>query len=256
MLERIMAAKRYEVEKLKREMPSDILPPRSEGFAFCDALRRGEGRPRLIAEIKMASPSKGRLSLHDAKELAAIYAEEGATALSVLTDFQFFAGAKEYVSLVKPFGLPVLRKDFIIDHIQVQESHMLGADAVLLIAAILKYQDLLNLCEASLTFGLEPLIEVHNREEIEMAMDTPVRVIGINNRNLKDFSVDIRASLELGPLIPPRIIKISESGIRPDDLPQLSALGFDAVLVGENLVTAPDVRNRVRQFTGREGDNA
>lgn len=239
----IIEAKRREVQDLKSHFRLDRFAPRRKESLFLEALNRHPGEIALIAEVKKASPAKGVLrSDFDPVWLARVYESSGAAAISVLTDSQFFMGSREHLMQVKEaVTLPVLRKDFIIDPVQILETAAMGADAVLLIAAVLEYPLLLELVEKAQGMGIEPLVEVHNRSELTLVLDTPARIIGVNNRNLKDFSVDIGISLEMAGYIPEQIIKVSESGIRSrKDICRLQEAGYKAVLVGEALVTAED----------------
>jgi indole-3-glycerol phosphate synthase len=253
MLTRILEEKRGEVRELQRtyavEESSDyMIRP------LAAALTAKKPELAVIAEIKRASPTKGVLSRNwDPLSLARVYSANGASAISVLTDQCFFRGDPSYLQLIKPkVELPLLRKDFIIDGIQVYQSRGLGADAVLLIAAILDYPRLLHLVELTLGLGMEPLVEVHNRQELTAALDTPTRVIGVNNRNLQDFAVSLDTSLELAGLIPDHITKISESGIKNRaDVELLREVSYDAVLVGEALVTAGNAAEKLCELAGQ-----
>lgn len=205
----------------------------------------------LIAEIKRASPSKGWLNPDlDAAALAQLYAQGGAAAISVLTEPAFFrgslddlAGAREAVEL------PVLRKDFILDPYQVYEARGCAADAVLLIAAILSPSELAALIELAHSLGMSALVEVHHHEELERALACGARIIGINNRNLADFSVDLETTPKLRPLIPPDIPVVSESGIHSQaDVLLLRRAGVNAILVGEMLVTSADPAAKIREL--------
>lgn len=250
MLDRIVGKKKLEVAALYGKMRFDRLP-HAEESRFLHSLRLDGPRVRLIAEIKKASPSKGVLCPHfDPETLACAYAENGAAAISVLTDTEFFQGDSAYVPLTAQLtGLPVLRKDFIIDEIQLTETRQLGASAVLLIAAILDDKALNSLIVSALAMNIEPLVEVHNREELKRALDTPARVIGVNNRNLRDFTVALSVSLDLAGDFPDSITRVSESGIRtPADLLRLEEYGYHGALVGESLVTSPDIPAMVRSL--------
>lgn len=239
MLERILAHKKEEVRLLRQSLDPGGIQPRQPHPGLPGALQAGE-RLRVIAEVKKASPSKGILCQDfDPVRLAHLYEQNGAAAVSVLSDVRFFQGAPRYVREVKAaVQIPVLRKDFIIDEIQLYETVALGADLVLLIAGVLDYPQLVALCETSSALGLEVMLETHNAQEVQMAGDLPVRIIGINNRNLASFKVDIGTSLRLVEQLPAGAVKISESGIQsPRELKLLKEHGFDAVLLGETLVT-------------------
>lgn len=216
------------------------------------------GRPvRLIAELKRASPSKGILAPHlDLFEVADIYAQNGASAISVLTDEKFFQGKLETLRELRferSSELPLLRKDFIIDEVQLYESRASGADAVLLIAAALtddsQFADLHAL---ALELGLTPLVEVHDEAETERALrQKDVRLIGINNRNLATFEVSLETTERIRPLIPSEIGVVAESGIfTARDVERLAQANVDAILVGEALVTSEDIAAKVRELSG------
>ncbi|MGE5405657.1 MAG: indole-3-glycerol phosphate synthase TrpC [Candidatus Saccharibacteria bacterium] len=252
MLANILEAKKYEVEKLRQTIDIDSSFDNLGSSGFLRALVADPSRVALIAEVKKASPVKGILNNDlDPQELANVYQANGAAAVSVITDRQFFNGNRDYIPLIKQkLEIPVLRKEFIIDEIQLYETVMLGADAILLIAAALDYSTLLSLIEKSLCLGLEPLVEVHDHEELKMVLDTPALLLGINNRNLKTFVVDINTSLELAAEVPNARIKVSESGVsRLSDIELLHNAGFNAVLVGEALVTAGDIPAKVRELS-------
>lgn len=251
MLKRIVEAKIAEVKDLRTSLVLDQIKPRIKNGDPLAVFKQERPHVKVIAEIKKASPSKGLLC-EDFKprELAAQYARNGAAAISVITDQQFFQGSGEYLTVVKEeVELPVLRKDFVIDEIQLYETLRLGADLVLVIAALHDYRSLLTLSEKSQQLGLEVLLEVHDGEELETALDLPVSMIGINNRNLQDFTVDIKTSLKLAEIIPDSFIKISESGIKSArDMALLEAYGFDAALVGESLVSSPEPGEKLREL--------
>jgi indole-3-glycerol phosphate synthase len=252
ILSKILDTKLAEVALLKtrnlkeqyRELSSQLPPTRR----FLAALRRPSGSPlRLIAELKKASPSRGTMvDNFNPTHLAESYRSIGACAYSVLTDEQFFQGKADYLSHVKMmFPLPVLRKDFIIDECQVYESRLIGADAILLIVAALSRLQLQELMFLAHSLELEVLVEVHCETELQMAIDSGAKLIGINNRNLMDFSVDLRTSLNLKPLIPAGIVTVSESGIKTqDDLLLIDSAGFDAVLIGEGLLSQEKLNYR------------
>lgn len=229
MLEKIARAKREEIRILKMTYDTSSVKPKEVPVEPGRALKTSQGRVQVIAEVKKASPLKGLfISELDVAGMARVYKDNGAAAISVITDQPFFQGSKEYLREVKQtVDVPVLRKDFILDEIQLYESLDINADFVLLIAAMLNYQELLKLSEKAQELKLCPLLEVHGKEDLEAALDLPVQLIGINNRRLKTFEVDLAASLKLADLIPDRFIKISESGIKtPDDMKLLEKAGF------------------------------
>jgi indole-3-glycerol phosphate synthase len=216
---------------------------------FADALSR-DNQVSLIAEVKKASPSKGTFLIDfNPVELASLYQDNGARAISVITEDISFGGSPEFIPQIKnKVNLPVLRKDFVIDKIQLYETCLLGADAVLLIASLLT-GELNRFVELTQQLALEPLVEVHNKDELQMAMDTPVRVIGINNRNLSNFTVDTRVCLDLISLVPSNITCIAESGINSRaNMLSLEQHGFCGALVGEAIVTALDIGAKVREL--------
>jgi len=213
--------------------------------------------PRLIAELKRASPSKGILAPHlDLFQVAEIYARNGASVISVLTDEKFFMGKLETLRelrFTRKSELPLLRKDFIIDKGQLYESRANGADAVLLIAAVLTDdQRFADLHALAVELGLTPLVEVHDETETGRALKLKnIRLIGINNRNLATFDVSLETTEKLRPMIPANIAVVAESGIfTASDVERLSKVNVDAILVGEALVTAPDIGSKVRELSG------
>jgi indole-3-glycerol phosphate synthase len=205
--------------------------------------------PAIIAEIKKASPSKGLLtSTFEPRRLAKSYTQGGAACLSVLTDAQFFQGSLEDLQAARAeCPLPVLRKDFTIDEFDVVEAAAHGADAILLIAAILSVGELIRFRGLAGQYGMAALVEVHDEEELHKAADSGATMIGVNNRNLRDFSVSLRTSERLAPRIPTSAIKVSESGIHTaSDISRLTDCGYSAFLVGEHLMTAADPASALR----------
>ncbi|KUG03019.1 indole-3-glycerol phosphate synthase [hydrocarbon metagenome] len=257
MLNRIATAKQLEVLRLKSAVDKDTLMIKSKKFDLFSVFKN-DSRLEIIAELKKASPIKGVICRSfDHLEIARKYEQNGAAAVSVISDSKFFDGKTDYLREVREeIEIPILRKDFIIDQIQLYETLSLGADMVLLIAALHDYQDLLYLCEKSLEIGLEPLVEIHDAGEARVALDLPVHMIGVNNRNLQDFTVDIKRSIELVNLIPDSFIKVSESGIRTsEDLALLETHGFDAVLIGEALVSDPCPGHKLKELLQYERIN-
>jgi indole-3-glycerol phosphate synthase len=234
---------------------------------FVSALARekgigGRGRVRLIAELKRASPSKGILAPHlDLFQVADIYAQNGASAISVLTDEKFFLGKLETLHelrFARKLTLPLLRKDFIIAEVQLYEARAAGADAVLLIAAALTDdRHFADLHVLALELGLTPLVEVHNEAETERALKLKdVRLVGINNRNLATFEVSLGTTERIRPMIPTDILVVAESGIfNASDVERLSKANVDAILVGEALVTSEDIPAKVRELSGMTAPN-
>jgi len=253
MLDKIIAQKREEVEQRKKVATITYLQERiarqKPPLDLAPALKGDH--IRLIAEVKQASPSRGMLSPNfNPIELAQTYAEGGAAAISVLTEANYFMGSIEYLAAIKEVvGLPLLRKDFIFDPYQVYESRAYGADALLLIVAILSQEQLKELVSLSHSLGLRCLVEVHNEGEAEKAVLSEAEIIGINNRDLDTFTVDIDTTHRLRPLIPQKRIVVSESGIKSrKDIEKLGKWGVDAVLVGEALVTAGDVLAKMKEL--------
>lgn len=251
MLEQIVAQKRVEVNDLRTRLNLDTIVPRLKRINLQEVFVHENRRVAVIAELKKASPVKGVLCAEfDPLSLAQTYANNGAAALSVITDKKFFQGKPAFLPEIRPHvHLPLLRKDFIIDELQLYESLLLGADLVLLIVALHSYTQLLNLMQKCQELGIEPLVEVHNQEELKKVLDLPAQIIGVNNRNLKDFKVDIRTSLELAEYIPDSFISLSESGIKTAaDMQLLEAHGFNGALIGAALVSSPDPGMKLREL--------
>ncbi len=253
MLEKIVADKKEELKQRKKAVSASEMEARIAWSAgtldFASALK-GDG-VRLIAEVKKASPSRGILCPEfDPVALARTYANNGAAAISVLTEEKYFGGHLNHLSEIRnKVEIPLLRKDFIFDPYQVYESRACGADALLLIAAILEPEPLAELLSLSRELGLSCLVEVHNENELEMALHSGAQIIGINNRDLKTFSVDIGTTQRLRPLVPKDKTVVSESGIsRRQDMEYLKELGVDAALVGEALLTAGDIAAKMREL--------
>lgn len=253
MLNRIIAQKREEVEQRKKSMPLSCLKERiAQREAPLDfALALDDAHTRLIAEVKRASPSRGVLCPNfNPVELAKKYAQGGAAAISVLTETNYFEGSIDHLAAIRQESrLPLLRKDFIFDPYQIYESRAYGADALLLIVAILSLEQLEELLRLSHNLGLRCLVEVHSQGEIERALRSQAKIIGINNRDLSTFTIDVNTTRRLLPLIPRGRIVVSESGISSrSDVEKLKRWGVNAVLVGEALVTAGDIVTKVREL--------
>ncbi len=253
MLNKIIAEKREEVEQRKRRLSISTLKERiaqrKTPLDFAAALS-GDGT-HLIAEVKRASPSRGILCPNfNPVTLAKIYANGGAVAISVLTEVNYFKGSLGHLAAIREeVGLPLLRKDFIFDQYQVYESRAYGADALLLIVTILSQEQLEELLSLSHNLGLSCLVEVHNKDEVERALSSSAKIIGINNRNLNTFKVDINTTRRLRPLIPKDRIVVSESGIsNRSDVEKLKKWGVNTVLVGEALVTADDIPASMKEL--------
>ncbi len=253
ILDEIIHWKRGEIARLKHARSEQAMraeaatapPPRD----FAAALRAPG--VRLIAEIKRASPSKGLIHPDlDAVALAREYEANGAAAISVLTDEHFFQGRLDDLRAVRRnVSIPVLRKDFVLDPYQVYQARAAGADAVLLIVAALDDGDLDALHRLIRRLEMSALVEVHDEAELERALKIGPRVIGVNNRNLHTFEVDLETTARLRPLVPADVVLVAESGVHTRaDVARLAAIGADAMLVGEALVRAADVGQKIRQL--------
>ena len=247
VLEKIVATKRGEVERAKTARPAAELrakladaPAPRDFFAALD----GQGTIRLIAEVKKASPSKGviRADFHPL-DIARTYERHGASCLSVLTDETYFQGRLEYLRAIRAeVDLPVLRKDFILDGYQLLEAREAGADAVLLIAECLDDCQLRKLHNEAIELGMTPLVELYDAENLDRVLEAGATLVGVNNRDLRTFEVDLEHSLRLIERVPDECLFVSESGIRtPADVERLAAAGVDAILVGESLMAQTDI---------------
>ena len=255
-LEEIAAFKRLEVAEAKRVRPLGELErelkhrPLPRGFA---ASIRRPGKLSLIAEIKKASPSAGLIRLGaDAAEIAKIYSGAGVQAVSVLTDSKFFSGSLKDLSAAREkISLPVLRKDFLLEEYQVVEAAAAGADAVLLIVAILDGPVLKRLLALTGDLSLDALVEVHSEPELQEALEAGARVIGVNNRDLGSLQVDLKTTERLMKKIPADRVRVSESGIRlPADVEFVQAQGANAILVGEELMSSGDPAKKIQELMG------
>ncbi|HKP93670.1 MAG TPA: indole-3-glycerol phosphate synthase TrpC [Chthoniobacterales bacterium] len=237
----ILSAKRAEIDKLRerREELHRAALLRNDFRGFAAALQQGAGKVALIAEVKKASPSAGVIvEQFDPVAIAKNYARAGVDAISVLTDEPFFQGRLEYLEQIRrAVPQPLLRKDFILDPLQIMEAAAAGADAILLIVAALDHKELVALLGAASLYQMDAVVEVHTLPELDRALETEARIIGINNRNLATFEVDLSVTETLSEQVPSEIVLISESGIRTaDDLARIKACGVDAVLIGEALM--------------------
>ncbi|PWK06613.1 indole-3-glycerol phosphate synthase TrpC [Tumebacillus permanentifrigoris] len=258
ILDRIVAVKREEVAELAKHFDQQAvleeiakLPP-TRGFA--QALRATTEYVGLIAEVKKASPSKGVIRPDfDPVEIAMTYERAGATCLSVLTDEQFFQGHADYLRNIRAnVALPILRKDFIIDEKQIYEARLIGADCILLIAAILSTEQLREFAQLAASLGLDALVEVHDEEELGRALDAGATLLGVNNRDLRDFSMDLGTTGRLAKRVPPGTLLVSESGIvTHDDVRSVKEAGAAAILVGETLMRDPEIAPSVDLLLGR-----
>jgi indole-3-glycerol phosphate synthase len=264
ILSKILDQKRLEIAALDAQALRRAAEqsPTPRDFLAAIQRRRFAPRPSLIAELKRASPSKGILAPHlDLLQVANIYTQNGAAAISVLTDEKFFMGKLETLHQLRITNhqLPLLRKDFIIDESQLYQSRAHGADAVLLITAALpddKHFADLHAC--ALNFGLTALVEVHDETEIERSLKIPdIQLIGINNRDLAMFEVSLATTERLRPMIPSEITVVAESGIfTAADVERLEKANIDAILVGEALVTSDDIPAKVRELSGMESQKS
>lgn len=253
ILDEIMAYHREQLPKIKREVPIEdlraltaVAPPARD---FQTALQAPG--VTLIAECKKASPSKGLLVPdYDPVQLADTYRRAGAGAISVLTDGRHFQGSLAHLRDVREaVDLPLLRKDFIFDPYQVYEARAAGADAILLIAAVLGQSEMADLLTLTHKLGMNALIEVHTEAEVARVLPLAPRVIGVNNRNLQTFEVDFENTARLRNQIPPEIVAVGESGLKtPADVQHMAEMGIDAVLVGETLVRSKDVYGTAVSF--------
>jgi len=258
ILDRLLAHARSALVQRQTATPEGALRERLADVAPALDLAQHLSEPgvSIIAEIKRTSPSRGVLKADlDAGLFAVAYASAGAQAISVLTEKSHFGGSLEDLGRVRSalatagVARSLLRKDFIIDSYQLLEARVFGADAVLLIAAALDDQALATLLEQALTIGLAPLVEVHNQGELDRVLPLEPPMVGINNRDLSDFSVDLEVTRRLRPLIPPGVVVVSESGIHePGQVRELRALGVDAALIGQALVTALDPVGKLKEL--------
>lgn len=258
ILDQITAVKRQEVEQLAKSFHLDSVEKEIESLSptrgFADSLQSSLAPIAIIAEVKKASPSKGIIAQDfDPVRTAIQYEEAGAACISVLTDSRFFQGSSEYLTQVHHrVTLPVLRKDFIIDERQIYEARLMGADAILLIAAILSERQLYEYRQLAAQLGLDALVEVHDERELERALTSGATLIGVNNRDLRDFTVDLHTTERLAKRLPKETFLVSESGIGSyEDILFVKEAGAKAVLVGESLMRAPSIRCAIDSLLGR-----
>lgn len=256
ILDKIVATKREEIVRAKAETPLSALEEQLDGAPAVRDFFAALAEPAeisLIAEVKKASPSKGviREDFHPV-EIAMTYEQHGAACISVLTDEPYFQGSLDYLKAVRAaVGIPVLRKDFIIDPYQVVVARLAGADAVLLIAECLEDGQLKSLHDQIVALGMTPLVELYDPENVGRVVDAGARLIGVNNRNLHTFEVDIDHTLRLREQIPEDRAVVGESGIRTRaDVERLQAAGVAAMLVGETLMREPDIGVAVTRLLG------
>ncbi len=255
ILDEIAAKTRERIESEKRKLPFAELKAQAAqldhntGFPFEKALEK-EGMS-FICEVKKASPSKGVIAEHfPYVEIAKEYEKAGADAMSVLTEPFYFQGSNDYLTAIRgEVSIPLLRKDFTVDEYMLYEAKKIGADAVLLICAILSPMQLSEYAGIARELGLSALVEAHDEAEIEMALQADAKIIGVNNRNLKDFTVDISNSVRLRELVPENILFVSESGMKTRaDIARLEENGTDAVLIGETFMRSPDKEGILKEL--------
>lgn len=262
ILEEIAAKtiERIEAEKAKlpleellaqvRDMPGHRVE--EHPFLFEEAL--GKAGMSFICEVKKASPSKGIIAEHfPYEEIAVEYEKAGADAISILTEPFYFKGSNDYLQAIRgKVRIPLLRKDFTVDEYMLYEAKKIGADAVLLICAILSPMQLSEYRGIAEELGLSALVEAHDEREVEMALKAGAKIVGVNNRNLKDFTVDIDNSVRLRELVPPAILFVSESGMKNrEDIARLEANGTNAVLIGETFMRSTDKVGMLKELSGR-----
>lgn len=256
ILDSIFENRKKQVAAQKAEKPTAQIEKEAAAYAaahptrdFAKALR-GE-QLAVIAEVKKASPSKGLIcaDFHPVN-IAMQYERAGAAAISVLTEESYFQGSAEYLTAIRQaVSLPLLRKDFIFDEWQICEARLIGADAVLLIAAMLDTPTLAVLHRFAERLGLSVLVETHNEKEVESAIEAGAKIFGVNNRNLLDFKVDTGTACRLAPLLPPGAVFVAESGVQcAEDAKKMRAAGADAILVGEALMRAPSIAGKLAEL--------
>lgn len=257
ILDEIVAKTRERIECAKAERPlaqvkaAALAMHAGSEYPFEKALRGDE--IRFICEVKKASPSKGLIAPQfPYVDIAKEYEQAGAAALSVLTEPYYFQGANAYLEeIAGQVSIPILRKDFTVDEYMIYEAKCMGASAVLLICAALTQEELKHYFDVADALGLSALVEAHDASEVERALDIGARIIGVNNRNLKDFTVDIENSIRLRKMIPKDIIFVSESGMKtPEDIRRLRENHTDAVLIGETLMRSPDKKQMLDALRG------
>ncbi len=256
ILDDIITKKKEELAETKRKSSLADVKARAADAApvrgFGKALSAGKGI-RLIAEVKKASPSRGVIRADfDPVKIAGIYEKSGASCISVLTEKEFFQGKLDYLGSIRSaVGLPLLRKDFIVDEYQIFEARAAGADAVLLIAACLEKQRIEDFIGIAASIGLDALVESHTYKELDRSLLAGAVIVGINNRDLSTFTVSLRTTLDLLKDIPDDRIVVSESGIKSrDDVVALEKAGLDAILVGESLMREKDIGKKVKELLG------
>lgn len=256
ILDKIVIRKKEEVAAARKNVSLAELEAMPLFQRNCYNLRESildPNKPGIIAEYKRASPSKGLINgTSTVEEVVAGYQDAGASAISVLTDHDFFQGSLEDLTAARNvLQIPLLRKEFIVDAYQIAEAKAYGADIILLIAACLEKEEIKSLSEYAKSLGLNVLLEVHNEEELNKSIFPSIDAIGVNNRNLKDFSVSLDHSYDLVNKIPSQYIKVSESGISdPETIKALKKAGFNAFLIGENFMKTQNPMEAIKKFSG------
>ncbi|MCI6988761.1 MAG: indole-3-glycerol phosphate synthase TrpC [Campylobacter sp.] len=259
ILDEIVAKTKKDLEIAKSKVPFDTLARSIASVPFTprevkSALRKSSDDPiKIIAEVKKASPSRGVIREDfDPIDIAINYQNGGANALSILTEPHFFLGDLEYLSAIRRYtSIPLLRKDFIVDRYQILQAYIYGADFILLIAKVLSKNELKEFLNFALDLGLDALVEIHDKDDLTKAIFVGADIIGINHRNLDDFSMNMSLSKELIPLIPNGKIIVAESGLKTsDDLKALSEIGVDAFLIGETFMRQGDVKQALKEIKG------
>lgn len=257
ILDKIIEAKKLEIKHQKELIDIEVLQDIPDFFRECNSLRANLLKDRssgIIAEFKQRSPSKGDINLSaKVDKVTEAYRKAGAAGLSVLTERSFFGGSQSNLVIAREHNpdIPILRKDFMIDPYQMVEAKAYGADVILLIAACLSKSKAIELAQAAKELGLEVLMEIHNEEELDI-VNNYVDIVGVNNRNLKTFEVNIETSVELGNLIPEKFVKISESGLAgADEIKYLRSHGFKGFLIGETFMKTDDPGEACRDFISK-----
>ena len=263
VLDEILAHKREEVAQAKRRVAPEAMAAQARAAPRAvRGLRRAlerEPEPRVVAEIKRRSPSRGEIRRHfDPLAIARAYRDAGACGISVLTDARFFGGGLEVLARVRAaVDLPLLRKDFVVDAYQIDEARVVGADAVLLIVAALAPSEVEALRRHALALGLDALVEVHDEAELEVALAAGADLVGVNNRDLRSFRTDLTTTERLAPRIPREVVFVAESGIfTAQDVARVRRAGAHAVLVGESLMRESDVGAALRRLRGEDASEA
>lgn len=256
ILDTIIAHKQKELQIEQEQAPLTTLKSKLVDLPPTKNFQATIGKPdniNLIAEVKKKSPSKGIIREDfDPVQIAETYAENGAAAISVLTDVRFFDGSLEYLSSIREVvDVPLLRKDFTIDPYHIYQARVAGADAILLIVAVLTSEQLRDFMDIAASLSLASLVEVHTEAELEIALDVGAEIIGINNRDLRTFHTDLETTFRLRETIPAGKVVVSESGIYTrTDVASLRDAGVNAILVGESLMRSPDIGEQVRKLIG------